>query len=190
MRFLHKRKCDCPKAGLKLAFKAGKLRFYGGPIDEIDFIPGLVLDASRQLAGWGDSSCNDAAKELFPKSASLIETDIPLFQLSWNDYQAPAVPPEFWHTLLAEIKQSNIKKIACCCVGGHGRTGTMLAIFAGLLDLASDPVAYVRKNYCRQAVESSAQIRYVEQVTGKEVKVKAELALNALEKGGGVYEMY
>jgi protein-tyrosine phosphatase len=57
------------------------------------------------------------------------------------------------------------------CWAGHGRTGTALAILAVLLGAAppGDPVAWLRSVYCREAVETDGQLRYVGEITGRPV---------------------
>ena len=66
--------------------------------------------------------------------------------------------------------------MAVCCVGGTGRTGTVLAILAGLTSqlgfnedvqaVNTDPVDWMRQHYYDDAVESEEQIWYVEDITG------------------------
>ncbi len=46
------------------------------------------------------------------------------------------------------------------CMGGHGRTGTVLSIWAGLHDI-ENPIQYVRKIYCEEAVETVSQEMFV-----------------------------
>lgn len=46
------------------------------------------------------------------------------------------------------------------CIGGHGRTGTVLSIWAGLHDIEK-PIEYVRKIYCKKAVETVSQEMFV-----------------------------
>jgi len=46
------------------------------------------------------------------------------------------------------------------CIGGHGRTGTVLSIWAGLHDIEK-PIEYVRKIYCNNAVETISQEMFV-----------------------------
>jgi len=49
------------------------------------------------------------------------------------------------------------------CMGGHGRTGTALAILLGLSGaMKKDPVAWLRKHYCEEAVETKKQIEYIQ----------------------------
>jgi hypothetical protein len=47
------------------------------------------------------------------------------------------------------------------CMGGIGRTGTLLALLAKTLGHV-DPVAYVRANYLGHAVERKSQEEYIE----------------------------
>lgn len=98
-------------------------------------------------------------------------------KLSWKDYGVPRLGKGDWEILVkelrAEVKRLEVKKILVCCVGGHGRTGTALAILAGLMGaVKDDPVKFIRENYCKKAVESNAQLKYVEEVTGIEVREK------------------
>jgi len=40
----------------------------------------------------------------------------------------------------------------------------------------SDPVAFIRKHYCKQVVESDSQVKYIEEMTGIKVNVKPKRA--------------
>jgi hypothetical protein len=49
------------------------------------------------------------------------------------------------------------------CIGGHGRTGTVLACMAVLAGLShKQAIKYVRKNYCEKAIEAREQEWFVE----------------------------
>lgn len=53
-------------------------------------------------------------------------------------------------------------KIQIGCIGGHGRTGTVLAalaIEAGVVK--KNAIQWVRKNHCKKAVESASQIKFL-----------------------------
>lgn len=52
------------------------------------------------------------------------------------------------------------KKIHIGCIGGHGRTGTVLAAMAAELG-HKDAIQYVRKHYCAKAVESAEQVEFL-----------------------------
>lgn len=62
------------------------------------------------------------------------------------------------------------QRVEVGCIGGHGRTGLMLAVMATLTQPdIEDAVTYVQTNYCSHAVESEVQEWYVE-------GIKCELA--------------
>lgn len=108
----------------------------------------------------------------------LIRNNNPVVRISWPDYDIPALERDFWLDLIDVINEEWLKKritgVTCCCVGGHGRTGTALAILAGLTGACiSDPVLFVREHYCKKVVESESQIKYIEEMTGIPINVKA-----------------
>lgn len=53
------------------------------------------------------------------------------------------------------------KKVHIGCIGGHGRTGLVLAAIVKAMTGEADAIAYVRKNYCEKAVESEAQVLFL-----------------------------
>ncbi len=53
------------------------------------------------------------------------------------------------------------KKVFIGCIGGHGRTGTILAILVKEMMGVDDAITYVRNNYCSKAVESSTQVDWL-----------------------------
>ena len=52
------------------------------------------------------------------------------------------------------------KKLHCGCIGGHGRTGMFLAALVSCYG-EKEAIAYVRANYCKKAVESSTQVKFL-----------------------------
>lgn len=90
--------------------------------------------------------------------------------LKWRDGSIPNVTSQFWHDLAQEIRTNDdIEVVQAQCMGGHGRTGTALAILAGLLldagfDDVSDVLEFVRDSYCKRAVESKSQIEHISTV--------------------------
>ena len=62
------------------------------------------------------------------------------------------------------LSKNSKAKVMVSCSGGHGRTGTILAIWAGLVipeALQEGPVNYIRRNYCEEAVETLGQEMFV-----------------------------
>ena len=54
----------------------------------------------------------------------------------------------------------NNKKVGLFCLGGHGRTGYVACGILGKLGYG-DPIAKIRKVYCKSAVESNSQIKQI-----------------------------
>lgn len=100
---------------------------------------------------------------------------IPWMSLGWDDGTVPKLNKAFWEDLTEAL--SKIKgHVGVYCVGGHGRTGTALAILAslgGVVPAGDDPVAWLRKAYCEQVVETENQCAYVEMITGRKVDAEA-----------------
>lgn len=53
------------------------------------------------------------------------------------------------------------RKVHVGCIGGHGRTGLVLAALVKTMMDETDAIAYVRKNYCVKAVESISQVEFL-----------------------------
>ena len=47
------------------------------------------------------------------------------------------------------------------CIGGHGRTGTVMAALVTHMTGEKNSITYVRKHYCEKAVESETQVRFL-----------------------------
>lgn len=74
------------------------------------------------------------------------------------DMGVPQYPEEF--VKLANWLKVQIdadKKVHIGCIGGHGRTGMVLAAVVSLYGEA-DAITYVRTHYCKKAVESKVQV--------------------------------
>jgi len=98
----------------------------------------------------------------------------------WIDGSVPRLGRYFWQCLLDDIERLAEKEggldLLIMCQGGHGRTGTALAIICclwGLIPEERDPVEWVREKYCERAVETECQIDYIEKVTYRKVRAEA-----------------
>jgi len=98
----------------------------------------------------------------------VVHMDIP-------DGAIPGYPLNFWKDFIDELFDIAVKepdhkaKLLVRCAGGHGRTGTVLAallVAAQILPPETDPVAWIRTHYCTEAIETSAQIQYIELLSG------------------------
>ncbi len=114
--------------------------------------------------------------------------------LDWQDYGVPFLSKEFWLELVRVLKKKgrdrsrhnngNGKyKVMLHCQGGHGRTGTALAILAGLVYGSEEGwneriVKKIREKHCSHSVENDSQLEYVEKITGVDC---------SKEKGSKIY---
>lgn len=57
------------------------------------------------------------------------------------------------------------KKVHVHCQGGHGRTGLVMACYFGKFTDVKEPIAYLRRNYCQDAVESLIQHNFIKNYT-------------------------
>lgn len=85
--------------------------------------------------------------------------------IDWPDFGVPGLPRAFWEALARRLQEEE-GKLFIGCSGGNGRTGTALAILAYFWGLTNTPIAWVREAYSRLAVETNAQARYVQEITG------------------------
>lgn len=148
-------------------FSFDDLMFYGGSRYTITGTPELdkiqvVLNASgTALNSWDKTS-------LPPEFQSLnrfITADYHFKELviDWMDGQGPDVLPGFWQEFIQLCKDQGFKHIMCICFGGHGRTGTALAsimLASGYWNL-KESVEIIHKIYCVEAIETSAQYKYL-----------------------------
>ncbi len=79
-----------------------------------------------------------------------------------TDMMAPKNPESF-AKLIDWLAQQLIaqKKIHLGCIGGHGRTGLVLAALVKAMTNDVNAIEYVRKNYCKKAVESEVQMQFL-----------------------------
>ena len=85
----------------------------------------------------------------------------------WDDMSVPQNVERLTEALIwlyGQVSKGG-RKIDIGCVGGHGRTGTLLSLLQMYEGTdAWDAIHYVRANYCRQAVETMEQVMLVRRV--------------------------
>lgn len=113
-----------------------------------------------------DSRGPDAAWYL--DSAWSAEHAWPHEIIAWPDFGVidPQALARIGGEIVARIRTGEVVEIGC--LGGHGRTGTMLAAVIGLAEGLDAPAALreVRSRYCPHAVETSAQVELLRCVLG------------------------
>ena len=118
-------------------------------------------------------SANKACLDLLPASLTAAKPS-PVLLIDWPDGGIVRLGAEYWREL-AKVIRVIPGDIVFHCHGGHGRTGTALAILGchwGWFD-GGDPVEMLREVYCAKACETDAQLDYIEAMTGFKVLVKA-----------------
>lgn len=137
---------------------------------------GLVIHADHLIVAMANIDTEAVAIRHFdaPRLSRYNNKTVRVF---CEDFGVPALGKQFWIDLVETVNDlwasGQIKGVTACCMGGHGRTGTALAILAGLTGACtSDPVLFVREHYCGKAVEANCQLDYVQEVTGIKVAAK------------------
>jgi hypothetical protein len=104
-------------------------------------------------------------------------TNCKVIRIEWVDGGVPTLSPLFWHKLADFLEREN-KPVIVCCMGGHGRTGTALAILAGIYRLNgnADIGEWIRSRHCANAIETTPQVAYVEEVTGLRTVIQGSWA--------------
>lgn len=83
-----------------------------------------------------------------------------------EDMKAPEYSIKVWAALAEDIVKliNQGEKVVIACLGGHGRTGVACAILGYILapkQVGDNPVEWIRKVHCDEAVETIPQVDYV-----------------------------
>ncbi len=155
---------------IEFVMTIGDTHIYGGSIYELSTLAdvSLVVDLSRTNHNIDSAVTGNAkAADLCP---GLFLSQPPTLRINWEDCSTPPLSELWWGNLLQVIQAlPSVSRVAVCCVGGSGRTGTALTILAGLAGLIEpeeDPVLWLRKRYHDGAVETGSQMNYIEEITG------------------------
>lgn len=113
----------------------------------------IVKDADIYIALDGSGSYN---KRQYPWHKEIA------FTYRIVDMSVPTDVAEFKQLLewlKTELEAG--KKVHIGCIGGHGRTGLVFAALRMYMAGDADATNYVRKHYCKKAVESAKQIEWL-----------------------------
>lgn len=144
-----------------------KCRHYQAPVTMPD---GTVIYAS--------SSTHDRKGAPIPDLGIYLDgcwkPDTIAYHVGCPDYSTPFPSPAqvVWVAQQGINMARKGRRVEVGCIGGHGRTGLMLAVMATIIDPdIENAVKYVQDNYCSHAVESKVQEWYVE---GIKCEIKGE----------------
>ena len=170
-----------------LVFEKDGTEFYAGKYTGVSLRTyDLIIDLAKSVTSnvSGTNVRGKVGKFTDSLSAQIIH-------ISWPDYGIISWEKDKFEKLLAAIKADKLTSVYVCCVGGHGRTGTMMSILAGLSGAIPEgecPVTWLRKVYCDNVVESEKQLGYVEAITGVKVTAEPGKAYGAYYQSGGTYQ--
>lgn len=103
-------------------------------------------------------------REVIPRSS------IPVIPGIIEDFQPPSAGYKMFlqDTIIPELQGDG--KVLVFCLGGHGRTGTVLAGLVALLEPdVVDPVDEIRNRYCDRAVETREQAEWIFALRGQDL---------------------
>lgn len=87
----------------------------------------------------------------------------PVRWVRWPDFGLPLVPSDARAALREAWSRAPEERVEVCCGGGHGRTGTALAVLAVLDGVPpAEAVGWVREHYRPTAVETPWQRWWVQ----------------------------
>jgi len=135
--------------------------------DVVEFPDGTQVLAS----GWFDRKQNEPEPDYGLYLDPMWTPEWPAEHLDWPDFGVPkqhALADASIHRAWDEARKG--KNVEVACVGGHGRTGTVLACMAVLAGIRpEDAVTWVRERYCERAVQEPAQAYWVERFAERQV---------------------
>ena len=125
----------------------------------------IFPDGTRVLAsGWLDRGADDPKPDFGLYLDPGWEPTWPAVALDWPDFGVPRDRDRATREIRAAFERARAgQRVEVACIGGHGRTGTVLACMAILAGVpVAEAVEWVRANYCRRAVQEPAQQYWIE----------------------------
>jgi len=126
---------------------------------DVRFPDGISIAASSLSARQEDSSDRDFGLYMDPAWAPTWEAEL----IDWPDFGLPSNWEAAANQIIASFERAkNEERVEIGCIGGLGRTGTVLACMAVLAGVpANQAVEWVRANYDPRAVETLEQAEWV-----------------------------
>ncbi len=133
---------------------------------EVIFPDGTRVVASPLLDRDEHVSGRDFGLYMDPRWSPTWPADL----IDWPDFELPRDRMRAAAQIRAAFSRAKSgQSVEIGCVGGLGRTGTVLACMAVLAGVdSSDAVGWVRENYRSNAVETPDQERWVDWFAGSE----------------------
>lgn len=134
--------------------------YHGHPILALGggkFIGGSCLSPAHDADVFIGLDTGMRVKEYKPWERNVTQLLFPV-----HDMCAPDNAADFKRLVEYVCNQlQNGKTVHAGCIGGHGRTGTLLAAVYSVITGEPDSITKVRSIYCHKAVESSTQAKFL-----------------------------
>jgi len=126
----------------------------------VHFPDGTTVAAAPLASRRADDPLRDYGLYCDPAWAPTWDADL----IDWPDFGIPTDRSEAVRLIVAAFRRAEAgERVEVGCIGGLGRTGTVLACMAILSGVpASEAVEWVRSNYDERAVETPEQEAWVE----------------------------
>jgi hypothetical protein len=174
--------------GNQQIIKAPFKMFGGGWSRGMQITQDMVVIDCADVAGSGKIEFFNMTTP--PELEDRYTTGAQIIRIAWPDGGIPAVGYKFWYGLVDYLERVQ-KPVLACCMGGHGRTGTALAIICAIMGLngKQDIGKWVRKRLCKNAIETDEQVMYIEWITGQKTEINGswELPMKGGKKSSGFY---
>ena len=121
--------------------------------------------ATQVLAsGWLQRKKDDVAPDFGLYLDSQWAPTGPFVMLDWPDFGVPSDRSVADREIRGALARARVgERVEVACIGGHGRTGTVLACMAILAGIPADEaVEWVRTTYCRRAVQEPSQQYWID----------------------------
>jgi hypothetical protein len=136
-------------------------------------------DGTRVLAsGWFERAATDGPPDFGLYLDPMWTPDWPSEYLDWPDFGVPREHEAADRQISETWRQAQEgKRVEVACIGGHGRTGTVLACMAVLAGIPADEaVRWVRNQYCERAVQEPSQEYWMERFAERQASQPAQPA--------------
>src|SRR5918912_988794 len=120
----------------------------------------IFPDGTRVLAsGWLDRGADDPKPDFGLYLDPGWEPTWPAVVLDWPDFGIPCDRDRATREIRAAFERARAgQRVEVACIGGHGRTGTVLACMAILAGVpVAEAVEWVRTYYCCRAVQEPSK---------------------------------
>jgi hypothetical protein len=181
---------DCHKDGLYL-FNIGQAKIHAGSrrthYGDFQLCINLLGSSEQDFI----ISCNKEIGSKFKKTQDILHIkQKPEIIFNWPDGSAPTLSKKEWQIFIKELSAIE-GNVLIHCWGGHGRTGTLLAILGFLSGtLKGDCIKQIRNLYCEKAVETEVQFAYLKGTIGITTKEKASKPFLMQPRVIGAIETY